>query len=159
MSVAFTRESDAEAVAANLPDRPIPSHINYVTPTGLAAIETALAAARACYDAARSSEAISADRSAMAVATRDLRYWAARRASAQLVESRASDGRVGFGCKVDFERADGRRQSYAIVGDDEADPARGRISYVAPLARAMMGKAVGDVIMMAGQAAEIIAIA
>jgi transcription elongation GreA/GreB family factor len=158
MSVAFTKESDAEAVAADLPDRPIPAHANLVTPAGLAQIETELAAARAAYDAARSGEAISADRSAMARATRDLRYWSARRASAQLVEPAAARDTVAFGARVSFERADGRRQTFAIVGDDEADPAQGSVSYVSPLARAVMGKGVGDVAILAGQEVTIVAI-
>jgi transcription elongation GreA/GreB family factor len=158
MSVAFTKESDAEAVAADLPDRPIPAHANLVTSAGLAQIDAALATARAAWDAARSSDAISADRSAMARATRDLRYWSARRASARLVEQRTSDT-VAFGARVTFQRADGRRQTYAIVGDDEADPAVGSVSYVSPLARAMMGKAVGDVVTLAGHEVEIIDIA
>ena len=158
MSVAFTKETDAEAVAADLPDRPIPAHANLVTPGGLARIDTELTTARAAYDMARGSDAISADRSAMARATRDLRYWSARRASAQLVEGHPCDASAGFGSKVSFERADGRRQTYAIVGDDEADPAQGSVSYVSPLARAVMGKIVGDVVLLAGQEVEIIAI-
>ena len=158
MSVAFTKESDAEAVAANLPDRPVPSHANLVTAAGLHAIDTALAAARADYDAARAGGEISSDRSAMAVATRDLRYWSARRASAQFVEGRSADGTVGFGSSVGIERADGRHQRWRIVGDDEADPSAGSVSYVSPLARAVMGKRVGDVAVLAGQDVEIIAV-
>lgn len=158
MSVAFTKESDAEAVAADLPNRPIPAHANLVTAAGLAHIDTELHAARAAYDAARGSDAISADRSAMARATRDLRYWSARRASAQLIEVRPADGSAGFGTAVTFARADGRRQTYAIVGDDESDPAQGSVSYVSPLARAVMGKAIGDVVMLAGHEVEIVAI-
>jgi transcription elongation GreA/GreB family factor len=159
MSVAFTKESDAEAVAANLPDRPVPTHANLVTPAGLAQIEAALTAARTAYDTARSSDAITSDRSAMATATRDLRYWSARRASAQLIETRPADGSVGFGSKVTIERADGRQQTWAIVGDDEADPTAGSVSYVSPLARAVLGKHVGDVAKLAGQEIEITAIA
>jgi transcription elongation GreA/GreB family factor len=159
MSVAFTKDSDAEAVAANLPDRPIPTHANLVTQAGLAQIEAALAAARAAYDTARSSDAITTDRSAMAVATRDLRYWSARRASAQLIEARPADGSVGFGSTVTIEREDGRRQTWRIVGDDEADPTKGSVSYVSPLARAVMGKRIGDTSTIAGHQAEITAIA
>ena len=158
MSVAFTREEDAEAVAANLPDRPIPTHANLVTPAGLAQIETALAVARNAWDAARAGDAISADRSAMAVATRDLRYWSARRASAQLIESGTADGCVRFGARVTIERADGQRQRWAIVGDDEANPAAGSVSHVSPLARAVIGKTIGDMVMLAGRPVEIVAI-
>ncbi|KAB7648816.1 transcription elongation factor GreA [Polymorphobacter fuscus] len=159
MSVAFTKESDAEAVAADLPDRPVPAHANLVTAAGLAQIDAELAVARAAYDAARAADAISADRSAMARATRDMRYWSARRASAQLVEAQATDGTIAFGHRVTFERPDGRRQTYAIVGDDEADPAHGSVSYVSPLARAMIGKQVGEVFGIAGDEVEIIAVA
>ena len=87
MSVAFTREEDSEAQAANLPDRPISPHQNLVTPSGLAALEAAVAAARAAYTSAQAEGGVSADRTAMARATRDLRYYAARRGSAQLVEA------------------------------------------------------------------------
>lgn len=159
MSVAFTKESDAEAVAANLPDRPVPSHANLVTAAGLTAIDAALAVARADYDAARAGSEISADRSAMAVATRELRYWSARRASAQLIEAQPADGAIRFGSSVGIEREDGRRQTWRIVGDDEADPTAGSVSYVSPLARAVMGKRVGETAMLAGHEVEIVAIA
>ena len=159
MSVAFTKESDAEAVAADLPDRPIPAHANLVTAAGLAQIESELASARAAYDAARAADAISADRSAMARATRDLRYWSARRASARLVEPGPADATITFGHSVTIERADGRSQVWRIVGDDEADPAAGSVSYVSPLARALMGTSIGDMAVLAGQEVEIIAIA
>jgi transcription elongation GreA/GreB family factor len=159
MSVAFTKENDAEAQAANLPDRPIPAHANLVTPRGLAQIEAELGAARAAYAAAQADSGISSDRTAMARATRDLRYWSARRASAQLIEARPADGSAGFGSMVTVERADGRVQTYAIVGDDESDPAAGSVSHVSPLARAVMGRRVGDLVTIAGQEAEITDIA
>ena len=157
MSVAFTREEDLEATAADLPDRPISPHPNLVTPAGLAAIERALASARAAYASAQASGSIEADRTAMARATRDLRYWSARRASAQLVETQA-DGRVRFGGSVTIERDDGRTQTWRIVGEDEADPANGSVSHVSPLTRALIGKGVGDEAMVAGQSVEIIAV-
>ena len=155
MSVAFTREEDYEAAAADLPDRPISPHPNLVTPEGLAAIEAALAAARAAYAAAQTGDQVSADRTAMARATRDLRYWSARRASAQLMAPTADVGVVRFGGRVDFEREDGRRESFRIVGEDEADPAHGSVSYVSPLARALLGKAVGDVALVNGAEVEV----
>ena len=158
MSVAFTREEDLEATAADLPDRPISPHPNLVTPEGLAKIDTALAAARAAYNAAQAHGSIEADRTAMARATRDLRYWSARRASAQLVEPAAPDGVVRFGGSVTIEREDGRTQTWRIVGEDEADPAEGSVSYVSPLARALLGKGVGDEAVVAGQAVEIVAV-
>ena len=159
MAVAFTREEDYEAQAANLPDRPISAHPNLVTATGLAAIEAELATAREAYAKAQTEGGISADRTAMARATRDLRYWSARRASAQLTEPEAQDGVVQFGRTVEIEREDGRRQRFRIVGEDEADPARGSISYVAPLARALMGKSVGDTARVGDGEVEIVGVA
>jgi transcription elongation GreA/GreB family factor len=159
MSVAFTREEDYEAAAADLPDRPISPHPNLVTPQGMALLEEALALARAAYAAAQQEGGVSADRTAMARATRDLRYYGARRATAQLMEKPAALDKVAFGCTVTFEREDGRTQSFRIVGEDEADPAEGSVSYVSPLAQALLGKAVGDEAPVAGQNVEITAIA
>jgi len=151
MSVAFTREEDLETRASDIPDRPISAAPNLVTESGLALIEQALAEARAAYAAAQTEGGVSADRTAMARATRDLRYWSARRASAQLTEPALDGDVVQFGRTVEVEREDGRRQTFRIVGEDEADPAAGSISYVSPLARALMGKAEGDVVTVAGE--------
>jgi transcription elongation GreA/GreB family factor len=156
MAVAFTREEDYEAQAADLPDRPISPHPNLVTASGLAAIEHELASARAAYAAAQVQGGVSADRTAMARATRDLRYWSARRASAQLTEPPETPGKVQFGCVVEIERADGRRQAFRIVGEDEADPTSGSVSYVSPLARALFGKSTGDVASINGAEVEVV---
>jgi transcription elongation GreA/GreB family factor len=151
MAVAFTREEDLETRAADLPERPISAHPNLVTQSGLDLIEAALAQARAAYAAAQTDGGVSADRTAMARATRDLRYWSARRASAQLTEPSPDGDTVQFGRTVEVERDDGRRQTFRIVGEDEADPAAGSISYVSPLARALMGKTAGDVVTVEGE--------
>ncbi|MGZ3273052.1 MAG: transcription elongation factor GreA [Caulobacteraceae bacterium] len=156
MSVAFTREEDYEAQAANLPDRPVSPHANLVTREGLEAIEQALAEARAAYADAQIAGGVSADRTAMARATRDLRYWSARRATAQLTEPAEAAGQVQFGRTVHLEREDGRRQTFRIVGEDEADPATGKISYVSPLAQALLGKEEGDVVQAVGSEVEIL---
>jgi transcription elongation GreA/GreB family factor len=158
MSVAFTREEDLEATAADLPDRPISPHPNLVTPEGLQQIEAALSEARAAYAAAQAKGSIETDRTAMARATRDLRYWSARRGTAQLVETGDSDGAARFGSRVSILREDGRAQTWRIVGEDEADPAHGTVSHVSPLARALLGKRVGDEALVAGQTVEITAV-
>lgn len=158
MAVAFTREVDYEAQAADLPDRPVSAHANLVTATGLAAIEAELASARAAYAAAQTEGGISADRTAMARATRDLRYWSSRRASAQLTEPEDAADTVQFGRTVEIEREDGRRQAFRIVGEDEADPAKGSVSYVSPLARALLRKTVGDTAMVNDDEIEVLAV-
>ena len=100
----------------------------------------------------------SSDRASIAAAAREIRYWSARRASAQLVPASGDTSEVRFGATVTIVRDDGREQTFRIVGEDEADPAKGSISYVSPLARAMLGKIVGDVIPAGKGEAEITSI-
>jgi transcription elongation GreA/GreB family factor len=158
MAVAFTREEDYESQAADLPDRPVSTHPNLVTASGLAMIEAELAAARAAYAAAQARGGVSTDRTAMARATRDLRYWSARRASAQLTEPAAAADTIQFGRTVEIEREDGRRQTFRIVGEDEADPTKGSISYLSPLAAGLLRKTVGDVATVNGAEVEVVAV-
>jgi transcription elongation GreA/GreB family factor len=99
------------------------------------------------------------DRVLRARVLRDLRYWQARRATAEVVPPPVGASEVRFGSTVTIERDNGRRQTWRIVGEDEADPAKGSVSYVAPLARALFGKSVGDAIEVAGNEAEVVAIA
>ena len=159
MSVAFTKEQDAESAAADLPDRPISPHPNLVTPEGLAALDARLASARAAWASARAGEDVNTDRTAMARATRNLRYYSARRANARLITPEGGAEVVRFGGGFTLEREDGRRQTFRIVGEDEADPAQGSVSHVSPLAQAVLGKGVGDIAQLAGQDIEIVAVA
>ena len=137
-----------------LPDRPISPHPNIVTPEGLAAIERNLAELQERHAAALQAE----DRAAQGAIARDLRYWSARRASAQVVKAPDAPSEVAFGTTVTIARDDGRRQTWRIVGEDEADPAQGTLSYVAPVARALLGKRVSDVVRAGNSDAEIVAI-
>jgi transcription elongation GreA/GreB family factor len=122
-----------------------------VTPEGLAQIEETLTRLHADHARALASD----DRAAVANSLRDLRYWTARRSSAQLMPAPADRDRVHFGSTVTILRDDGRRHTYRIVGEDEAEPARGTLSYVSPVARALMNKAVGDVAQAGSGEAEI----
>ena len=98
------------------------------------------------------------DRAAAAAVARDLRYFNARRASAELVPPPDDSDVVRFGMRVRFERDDGRVQTFRIVGEDEADPAAGLISYVSPLALALIGRTVGDVVPAGQGEAEIFSV-
>jgi transcription elongation GreA/GreB family factor len=150
VSRAFVKEGDGED--DGLPDREIPPHTNYVTQNGLALIDAELARLTAALvDAGE-------DRAARASIERDLRYWRSRRATADVVPPPADTGEVRFGATVTIERDDGRRQTWRIVGEDEADPAKGALSYVAPLAVALIGKRVGDTVEVAGGEAEIVVV-
>jgi transcription elongation GreA/GreB family factor len=153
MSRAFVREQDTGSVQ-DLPDRPVSEHPNDVTETGMAKIEAALAEARATHAAAQAS----ADRALIAATAREVRYWSARRATARIVAAPADNSNVRFGATVTILRDDGREQTFRIVGEDEADPAKGSISYISPLARAMLGKSVGDVVRAGNDQAEITSI-
>jgi transcription elongation GreA/GreB family factor len=153
MSRAFVKEQDAEAIE-DLPERPVSEHPNYVTARGLALIEAELARLRAEHHAAQASE----DRAALARTTRDLRYWTSRRATAEVIPPPDDATVVHFGSTVTLARDDGRTQTFRIVGEDEADPAAGALSHVAPLARALFGKKAGDVVQAGQSEAEIVAI-
>ncbi|MCJ9734311.1 transcription elongation factor GreA [Bradyrhizobium sp. PRIMUS42] len=160
MSVAFTKEESAETASETLlPDRPISPHPNFVTEKGLQALQTQLAEARAAYEAAQAIEDVNEKRRQSAVPLRDARYLTERLRTAQLVSDPTSTDIVAFGSTVTFSRADGRVQTYRIVGEDEADPKAGTISFVAPVAKSLMGKAVGDVAGSDAQEIEILAIA
>jgi transcription elongation GreA/GreB family factor len=98
------------------------------------------------------------DQAAIAAIQRDLRYWNARRASAQLIGPPTDASCVQFGSTVTFARDDGRRQTFRIVGEDEADPTQGTISHVSPVARALLGNSVGDVVTAGGGEVKILEI-
>ena len=159
MSVAFTKEDSAETASETLvPDRPVSPHPNLVTEAGLRALEFQLDQARESYEAAQKIEDVNERRRQAAIPLRDARYFAARVRTAQVISPPSSNDTIAFGSTVTFRREDGRVQKYCIVGEDEADPKAGSISFVSPVARSLMGKAVGDVVDVSGQELEIIAI-
>ena len=142
MNKAFVREADDERASNLLPDRPIPAEPNLVTAEGLARIKEMVDLAQAQHTAARDA----GDANEAARTERDLRYWTARQATAQVVITNSSSEVVEFGSSVTIRRQDGRNQTFRIVGTDEADPARGTLSYISPLAKALLGGSKGDVV-------------
>ena len=151
MSVAFRRESDEEHKEPRF-ELPLPPGPNLVTARGLALIEARMRALSAAAETGSGEAEIEAIK-------RDLRYWATRHATAELAPVAAGD-EVAFGTRVAM-LLNGVRKEIAIVGDDEADPAQGLVSFSAPLARALMGGCVGDRIDFGGrtEAIEILEIA
>lgn len=159
MSVAFTKEESAETASETLlPDRPISPHPNLVTATGLQALTRQLEAAREAFEAAQTTDDVNERRRLSAIPLRDVRYFSERLRTAQLVPAPASTDVVAFGSTVTFSRPDGRVQTYRIVGEDEADPKAGSISFASPVAGSLIGKAVGDVVRAGSQELEIVAI-
>ncbi|WLR93313.1 transcription elongation factor GreA [Shinella zoogloeoides] len=156
MSVAFVKEESAETAAETLlPERPVSPHPNLVTEAGLKALERQLQEAREAFEAANGIDDVNERRRQTAGPARDIRYFSERLRTAQLIPPPNSNDIVAFGSIVTFNRDDGRVQTYRIVGEDEADPKAGSISYVSPVARLLMGKGVGDVVTVGEQELEI----
>ena len=154
MSSAFTRENDENDSIEDIGERPVSPHRNLVTPEGLAQIERELEAARVAMAKGEHDR----DRRAIALAARDLNYWSARRANAELVHPIADKGEVRFGHTVVVKTTKGETETFKIVGEDEADPAKGLIPHVAPLAKALIGKEVGDKVEVKHEKAKIVEI-
>ena len=155
MSRDFTREDDNDGALAGLGERPVSPHRNLVTEAGLAQIEREMAALRETLAHAEAD----ADRARIAALSRDLRYWASRRETAEVSVPEPSSEVARFGMTVVLEGEDGKRKSWNIVGEDEADAANGTISHVSPMALALFGKSVGDVVRVGGREWEIVALA
>ena len=163
MSVAFTREDSAETAAeVQLPDRPISAHPNLSdgvrsggdsSPT-----HDGRMARRRRTNAAHQIEDATERRRAVALASREMRYFADRLRTAQVIPPPIEFDAVAFGHKVTFRRDDGRRQAFRIVGEDEADPRNGSISYVSPVARALIGRAADDVVLVGDHEIQILSI-
>ncbi|HVH84364.1 MAG TPA: GreA/GreB family elongation factor [Steroidobacteraceae bacterium] len=153
MSRAFTRESDDDP--GTLPERPVSSHPNLVTPSGRAALESQLRSLESELVAARAG----GDSAQRARIERDLRYFAQRLASARVIEPMAAPDRVRFGVQVTLRNAGGVEQSFRLVGEDEADAARGLLSWVSPLGQALLGHEPGDTVRFQAGELEILRLA
>jgi transcription elongation GreA/GreB family factor len=160
MSVAFVREESAEAAQeVSLPPRAISAHPNLVTQSGLRGLERALADNQQVLKAGQMIEDANERRRALELAAWDVRYFAERVASAVPQPEPGHTVVVAFGCHVTILRDDDRRQTFRIVGEDEADPRGGSIAYVSPLVRLLIGKRVGEAVELDGREIEVIAIA
>ena len=159
LSVAFAKEESAEAASETiLPARPVSDRINLVTDTGLAMLHEELATAQRALEAANLLEDINERRRQSAAPLRDLRYYTERVRTAQLMSPPVSNEMVAFGHTVTFEREDGRKQTFRIVGEDEANPSQASISHGSPVAVAIIGKTVGDVVQLGQFELEIMSI-
>jgi transcription elongation GreA/GreB family factor len=154
MSRAFTRQSDDETSLTDIGERPVSQHRNLVTPEGLAKIDAEVAA---LHEQLARAEA-AADRERIALVSRDLRYWIVRRETAEVSVPEPGSDVVRFGMSVAIEGEDGKRNVWRIVGEDEADASKGMISHVSPMAQALFGKSVGDVVTVSGREWEIVEI-
>jgi transcription elongation GreA/GreB family factor len=141
MSVAFRRDGDEEHLEPKF-EIPIPPGPNLVTARGLDLFRRRVAEIEA------SIKHLS-DETGIKAARRDLRYWQTREVTAELVPT-PSGKTVEIGTEVRF-RLRGKTRILSIVGDDEADPAQGLVSFSAPLSRALMGSELGDILEFGGE--------
>lgn len=143
MSRAFVNE-DAGADRPDLPELPLSTQPNYVTPRGLKDLQNRLSA-RAADLATLKAREDRLDKLSEAAAERDIRWLEARLKSAILVDPKAHDlSEVAFGLRITVVDEDDRQSTYEITGEDEADAALGRITPHSPLARALLGAQLGD---------------
>jgi transcription elongation factor GreB len=149
VSKAFTSEETPDAApVVRAPPRLAPGEVRYVTPEGHAALRgeaARLAAERAGLpglpEAERQPRAAVLDgRAAVVEAT--------LAALTVLGPEAAPEGRVGFARWVTVEDEDGVRTTWRIVGPDEVDPRRGLISVDSPVARALLGREAGEVVLV-----------
>jgi len=152
MSRAFTREQDSDNSPPDIGERPVSPHRNLVTEEGLARVDAEIATLQKEMTEAEANS----DREKVALVARDLRYWVARRETAEVSIPDPDSSVVRFGMTVTIEDEDGKKNTWKIVGEDEADAAKGRISHVAPMALALFGKSVGDVATVNGKEWEIV---
>ena len=147
MSRAFIKEDDANTSGEELPERPQSPHPNYVTPAGLAQLQAQLAELQAQrHKQMAHPEGILAEEHLKPV-ERDIRYFQERIDRAIVIDPAAQPhDKVAFGAVVTTVDDDDETRRFAIVGEDEADPAAGKISWVSPLARSLTGARVGDTV-------------
>jgi hypothetical protein len=145
VSRAFVKEGDGEDA---LPDLPLSPHPNYTTSAGREAMATRLQRVQAGLSAALADQAagrVPPDGLSAAHWRREVRWAEARLGSAIVVPSPvATPQRVTFGVTVELEDEDGRAWHFRLVGEDEADAERGKLSWVSPLAKALLGASPGD---------------
>jgi transcription elongation GreA/GreB family factor len=147
MSRAFVREADTDASIAELPERPQSPHPNFVTPAGLAQLEARLAGQERLRQELLETGDDLARELPLAQAEREIRYLKGRIEAADVVDPARQPGdRVAFGARVEVLDEDGRRLAYTIVGEDEAEAEHGKVSWISPLARALMDARVGDMV-------------
>jgi transcription elongation GreA/GreB family factor len=151
MSRAFVRETDAETVDP-LPERPISPHPNFVTVSGLEKIDARMSELMR----ARESALRTGDADALPGVERELRYWRQRRSSARVISPPSAPEIARFGVSVELAFDDGATRDFRLVGEDEADPASGLLSWTSPLGKTLIGRQVGDALEAFGRRAEVV---
>lgn len=152
MSRAFVKEDAGEH--EDFPERLVSAQPNFVTARGLRLIEENTARLEQEREQARAAD----DSAARVRIERDLRYWQQRKGSAKLVLPEAAPVKARFGVTVVLSDARGSELSYTLVGEDEAEPQKGLISWTSPVAQMLLGRDVGEEVELQGGRYEITAL-
>lgn len=147
MSRAFVKENDLEHAGIDLPERPLSPHPNYVTLQGYQELQANI---RKIEEELKNLK-ISEDNTLLEKKyrlERDLRYFLNRIKSAIKVDPKNQEkDKVLFSATIHLIDENDKKMMIKIVGEDEADTSKNKISYVSPLAKALIGTKVGDEIL------------
>jgi len=148
MSRGFVKEDDLELAGTDLPERPVSLAANYVTPQGLQQLLTQAESLQREHQKLLPHKEEAAAQQRLGVVERDLRYLQARLANTELIEpATQSKDSVLFGAAVTIEDEAGQLHVYTIVGEDEADISADKVSWVSPIAKALLGHKVGESVL------------
>jgi len=145
MSRAFIKENDLEHSGIDIPERPLSAEPNYVTPNGLKLLNTQIGALEIESEELKQKKDDPIAKQKIVIIERDMRYYAARIESAILTAPSEEDHSIVlFGAKVTVEDKEAKLSTYEIVGEDEADIHQGKVSYLSPIAEALIGAKLND---------------
>lgn len=149
MSRGFVKEDDLEHAGTDLPERQLSTQPNYVTANGYAQLQQLAESLEQARLALSANKDEPAAQQKLLMINRDLRYVAARLENAQVIKPAVTKSdlavqQVLFGATVLVEDEEGARHTYEIVGEDEADIHANKVSWISPLAKALIGHKVGD---------------
>lgn len=140
MSRAFVKENDLEHAGIDIPERPLSDELNYVTPNGFKLLNETIDGLEKERENLKQKKDDPIAKQKIVIVERDMRYFAARIESAILTTSKDEDHSIVlFGAKVTVEDDKGKILIFEIVGEDEADISKGKVSYLSPLAKALIG--------------------
>jgi transcription elongation factor GreB len=169
MSKAFTREGDAPEEQIEVEPRVPQGPKNYITPAGHARLRSELKALveierpelvkTVAWAASNGDRSENADylygKKRLREIERRIRFLMKRLEIAEVVDPRDQDrDRVFFGATVSYRDSGGREHTVSVVGTDEVDPARGRVSWVSPIARALLKAREGDTVTLSTPAGD-----
>lgn len=147
MSRGFVKEDDLERAGTDLPERRVSEFPNYVTPFGLVQLQTQANALEQQQQALLPSKDDPVTQQALAPLGRDLRYLETRLENVILIDPTTQPkDTVLFGTTVNVEDEEGNPHQFTIVGEDEADIVLNKVSWVSPIAKALIGHKVGETV-------------